>query len=651
MRSEGHISNKISSNIKDSDFDISFFKEIFEESSIAKFIINEDKKLIVANKMANNYFFNNIVAGDILVTDYFHSNSKAIFNSILKDLLNKKFEILEREIDILNLNETAFRLQIKKLMNTLNNNQLFLCSVYTIKKEIDILKRMVSYMSDYKNNLAEKKVFQKEFYLSEFKYKALVENYPNSIMYLYNKDYVCIAAGGSIFSKMGIAPETFEGKLLYKIIPEEILEPISPSYREVFRGIEFTDEIKYLNDYYAIKCSPVYDNENKIIAGIISGQNITNIKGALFEIEESEEKYRRLIEALPDIIYRFSFEKGGLYYSKNVEKILGWPLKKFNKKPFLWYDSIHPQHKSIVDNAMKNFKQGHKFDIEYKVKTASGKYIWLRDRSVESLLSNEGIIVEGIATDITEAKKTEEKLIRHTKELKNSYHELEQFSYLISHDLQEPVRMVANFLGMIERNLKDSMPDKLKKYLYYSIDGSVRIQEMIQAILSFSRASINAMNFTAVNSDEIIKKVLNDMRFLIKESKAEVRVKKLPVIMADEMQISRVFINLISNSIKFMPTKTEKSNDLRNPAIEISAEPEDNFYKFAVKDNGIGFEQELEPKIYEIFRKTNTTTEYPGTGMGLTICKKIIERHNGKIWAISKPGKGTTFYFTLPVVP
>lgn len=268
-------------------------------------------------------------------------------------------------------------------------------------------------------------------------------------------------------------------------------------------------------------------------------------------------------------------------------------------------------------------KDGNKINIEYSIKKIN------TDGRVQLL---------SVIRDITYRKRAEDELNQKTQELIRSNDELEQFAYAASHDLQEPLRMVTSYLELLETRYKDKLDQDANEFIGFAVDGSSRMRILIQSLLEYSRVN-RIKPFESINLNDLLKVVLQNLSGVIKEQNATVLYDELPVIHGDFILISQLFQNLIENAIKF---KRDTS-----PRIFISGKKVNDEYLFSVKDNGIGIKSEYLDRIFVIFQRLNNKAKYPGTGMGLAICKKIVERHNGKIWAESEIDKGSTFYFTI----
>ncbi|MFA4985922.1 MAG: PAS domain S-box protein [Candidatus Brocadiia bacterium] len=242
--------------------------------------------------------------------------------------------------------------------------------------------------------------------------------------------------------------------------------------------------------------------------------------------------------------------------------------------------------------------------------------------------------------DITERKVAEERLKRTLAELSRSNKELEQFAYVASHDLQEPLRMVSSFTQLLAERYKDQLDEKARKYINYAVDGAVRMQRLIIDLLAYSRVGTRGKPLVPTDSHAILGEAIRDLAAAIEENRAIITNDDLPTVISDGTQLEQVFQNLLANAIKFHGNE--------QPRIHVSARDERHEWVFSVKDNGIGIEKQHAARVFEIFQRLHNRQEYPGTGIGLAVCKRIVERHGGRIWFESEPGSGTTFFFTVP---
>jgi PAS domain S-box-containing protein len=242
--------------------------------------------------------------------------------------------------------------------------------------------------------------------------------------------------------------------------------------------------------------------------------------------------------------------------------------------------------------------------------------------------------------DITQQKENARKLEEYSKNLERSNRELEQFAYVASHDLQEPLRMVISYVQLIERRYKGKLDENADLYIHYAVDGATRMQILINDLLAFSRVASRGKPLEPTDSGKVLEDVLKYLKMAIEEKHVHLNIGPMPEVMADPNQLGQVFQNLITNAIKF-----NKSEDVQ---VSVTAEPEGDFWRFTVNDNGIGIEPQYYDRIFVIFQRLHGKAEYPGTGIGLAIVKKIVERHGGTIRVESEPGKGSRFIFTIP---
>jgi signal transduction histidine kinase len=249
-------------------------------------------------------------------------------------------------------------------------------------------------------------------------------------------------------------------------------------------------------------------------------------------------------------------------------------------------------------------------------------------------------LYEAVQRELAERKRAEETLARQAQELARSNAELEQFAYVISHDLQEPLRMVASYVQLLARRYKGKLDSDADDFIAFAVDGATRMQRMINDLLAYSRVNTRGKPFEPTDCEVVFNNVLTNLQMTIVENDAMVTHAPLPVVVADKTQLMQLFQNLIGNAIKYRSD--------RPPQVHVEAERREGEWLLAVRDNGIGIDPKHFTRIFVIFQRLYGQEEYPGTGIGLAICRKIVERHGGSIWVESEPGKGSTFYFTLP---
>jgi light-regulated signal transduction histidine kinase (bacteriophytochrome) len=285
-------------------------------------------------------------------------------------------------------------------------------------------------------------------------------------------------------------------------------------------------------------------------------------------------------------------------------------------------------------------------DLDYKVGTAGrdeiGQLARAFDRMTESLKKVTASRDE-LDTEIGERKLAEEKLQSTLEDLERSNKELQQFAYVASHDLQEPLRMVASYTQLLEKHLKDKLDADAKEFIYYAVDGATRMQMLIEDLLAYSRIGARGKPLKPTDCNRVLRQVIGNLGVAIEENQAIITHDRLPTVTVDAVQMRQLLQNLIGNAIKFKGPEA--------PRVHIRAEQRPNEWLFSVRDNGIGIDPQYKERIFAIFQRLHSRQEYRGTGIGLAICNRIVERHGGRIWVRSELGKGSTFFFTIPAPP
>jgi PAS domain S-box-containing protein len=354
-------------------------------------------------------------------------------------------------------------------------------------------------------------------------------------------------------------------------------------------------------------------------------------------LRESEDRYKDLFENTNDFIHILNLEGNIQYVNKSwisgmgysSEEVINTSIKRFIHPDFLERYTI-ADHKAVTEQTTEL--------IEIILVAKNGTPLTVEGSINYKFLDKEPLFSRGIFRNITQRKAVEEELSNKTKELIRSNSELEQFAYVASHDLQEPLRMINSYIQLLASRYKDQLDQDANDFIDFAVDGSNRMRILINSLLEYSRVN-RIKPFQYINVQEILSEVLMDMDRSIRENSAIIQYSKLPDIYCDPVLMGLLFQNLIGNAIKFKGGES--------PVISISAERKGGHHLFAIKDNGIGIPKQYFDKIFVIFQRLNTVDKYPGTGIGLAICKKIVERHGGEIWVTSEPGGGAVFYFTI----
>jgi PAS domain S-box-containing protein len=396
----------------------------------------------------------------------------------------------------------------------------------------------------------------------------------------------------------------------------------------------------------------------------IEGKRITAVEPQAVETKLflAEVRYRTLVEQLPVVTFLAALDGGvnELYVSPQIEALLGFSQKEWLEDPILWYTQLHPEDRERwhIDFA-QTCATGDRFRSEYRFLARDGRVVWVHGEA--QMVRDEAgqpLFLQGMAYDITERKRAEEALravntelerrVRQrtaqleeaNSELARSNAELEQFAYVASHDLQEPLRMVSSFTQLLAQRYQGKLGADADDFIGYVVEGAVRMQQLINDLLAYSRVGRSGKEFAPTDCSAVLAAVRANLRRSIEESGAEVLVESLPTVWAEESQLLQLFQNLIGNAIKF-------HNKDEPPRVHVGASRQQDEWLFWVRDNGIGIEPQYSERIFFVFQRLHNRKEYPGTGIGLAVCKKVVERHGGRIWVESEMGKGSTFYFTL----
>ena len=374
-------------------------------------------------------------------------------------------------------------------------------------------------------------------------------------------------------------------------------------------------------------------------------QGFSEFSHDLSASKESEAKYRGLLEAAPDAMVVVN--QGGEIVLLNLQaekqfgyrrdELLGQQVKNIIPEGFA-ERLLSDGRRSAKDALAQQIGTG----IELQGRRKDGSEFPI-EIMLSPLESAEGILVTAAIRDISTRKKAEAALLRNVQDLNRSNEELEQFANIASHDLQEPLRMVASYTQLLAKRYKGRLDADADEFIAYAVDGSNRMQGLIQDLLAYSRAGTNGREHRKTSTESVLKVALINLRATIEESGALVTHDPLPAIMTDDTQLAQVFQNLVGNAIKYRRAAI--------PHVHVSASKSaDKEWIFSVRDNGLGIDPQYFEKIFVIFQRLHGRDEFKGTGIGLAICKKMLERLGGRIWVESTPGKGSTFFFALPEI-
>ena len=364
-------------------------------------------------------------------------------------------------------------------------------------------------------------------------------------------------------------------------------------------------------------------------------RDVTELKRAEETLRHSESRYRALAEGSPLCIFVTRKDKVFLVNPACVELFGASSPDELIGRSAL--SLFHPDAQALVRERIREDSETVPL-VEVKILRLDGTPVEVEAAS--SVLVDQGVnAIQVVLRDITERKKMVDQLLARTEDLASSNAELEKFAYVASHDLQEPLRMVASYVQLLQRRYAGKLDSDADEFIGYAVDGATRMQTLINDLLAYSRIGTKGDPFLPSDLEIVFRDVLRSLERLIDESGATVTHDHLPTVVCDPTQIGQVFQNLVTNAIKF--------SDGESPKIHVSARESEGLWVFSVKDNGIGIESQYFERIFVIFQRLQARIDYPGTGMGLAICKRIVERHGGHIWVESTLDVGSTFYFTL----
>lgn len=549
-----------------------------------------------------------------------------------------------------------------------------------------LFQEIMSYIGAQIGRVFERRRAEEKLVSIEERFQTILDNAP-AVVYLKDKEgrYLFV---NRYFESLSLRHRRdVIGKTDYDIFPHDLAE----SYRhhdqmalESGKPMEFeetTRQMEGFRTYISIKF-PLFDVVGSMygVGGVST--DITERKRIEESLRENEERFRSVAESANDAIVLANAVGNIIFWNRTAERMFGYSASEVAGKPLT---ILMPER----------FRDGHRKGLERLRNTGESRLIGRRielvglnktgaefpiELSLSSWKTSDTVFYSGIIQDISVRKQAEdiirqsqselerrveertlelEQINRHLQtevearrsvednlkktasDLARSNQELEQFAYVASHDLQEPLRMVAAYTQLLAERYTEKIDEAGREFLGFAAEGAVRAQQLIDGLLQYSRVERRGQNFTGISSQSVLDQAIQNLKILIEESGTRIEAGPLPQVTGDEIQLVQVFQNLISNAIKFR--KKQEA-----PLLQIKVEKSGDQWLFSVRDNGIGFDPKYADRIFLIFQRLHTRREYPGTGIGLAIVQRIILRHGGKIWAQSELGKGSTFFFTLP---
>ncbi|MEZ2249889.1 PAS domain S-box protein [Microcoleus sp.] len=446
--------------------------------------------------------------------------------------------------------------------------------------------------------------------------------------------------------KFGYEPEEMIGMAWKQIVHPDDVEMLMLAEREMLisgkveveaRGVR-KDGLFFYNQITMVKA----DDEQGIFNGYhCFMKDITERKLTERALQESEFRYRQIVELAEEGIWVIDSNARTTYVNHAMARMLGYTESEMLGRRI--FDFMDEQEQQLTSQYVERRKQGISEKHESKLKSKNGKDVWTYI-STSPVMDEFGCMLSSCALvyNVTDRKQVEQQMLQLTEDLKRSNEELEQFAYVASHDLQEPLRAVTSYTQLLAQRYQGNLDAKADKYINHIVDGASRMQQLINDLLAYSRLGTRAQEFEIADCNAAVEQSLCNLQIAIAEKQAIITKDVMPTVMADEFQLVQLFQNLIGNAIKFCREEV--------PIIHITAIIQDDEWLFSVRDNGIGIDPEYADHIFIIFGRLHSRREYLGTGIGLAMCKRIVERHRGRIWVESWPEEGATFYFTIPIV-
>ncbi|MGE5498452.1 MAG: ATP-binding protein [Syntrophothermus sp.] len=565
-------------------------------------------------------------------TELLYQPFSLVFSPYCKpDFLNTMIEVFNSGI------QTEIQIECINMALSENGKSFYHITISKAGEELNLIFKRL-----------DKEMYDSSIPDINFNTKLIFDNIPIGA-YLTTSDGRILMANQVLVSMLGY--ESLN-ELSKRNLEKEGYEDISHTREEFKNTIDEHGEIKGFESVWMKKNGDViYIRENARIIGEKNGikfyegtvEDISDLKRAEIKLTNSESLINSIIDSLSchlavidssgEIIkVNHAWELFAAENNATTNVSVGANYLKACE------DSDLQDARNALDGILQVLNgKSAEFSMEYSCHSPQKKRWFMM--TVKPLQERKGASI--CHTNITENILSRERLEEMMSRLGRSNEELQQFAYIASHDLQEPLRMITSYINIIKKYNSGWLDADTERYFGFVQDGAERMKDLTRDLLEYSRVSTGTKELKSVDLKEIIKIVESDCHTTIENSKAVIKAYDLPVVIADEIQMRQLFQNLISNAIKFRGSE--------DPVIKIYAVKEKTAWRISISDNGIGIEEKDREKVFNIFQRLHDRSLYPGTGIGLSVCKKIVERHNGRIWIDSEPGKGTTFHFTIPI--
>lgn len=608
--------------LKNSNLQLYKYRNIFESSKDAIGMLNLDSGEIYMNKAFQK------------VSGY----SEEEFDGIesLKNLYAEKEAAGEMFAELLQGNFWDGDLELRSKFDEVLDYHLSAGPIFNEKNELIAIFGI-------HNDISERK-----------KYEAEIRNYSrkiNNILGGITDAFTTISPEGEVIMwneaaerLTSLDKEDILGQNIWELFPVLKKQLFYKKFQEALetgKQVDYEELWAANNRWIAVTA---YPNEEGVSAFF---RDITNKRNVEEEIRIAKERYDLISRVTREAVYDWDLKTYTLEWSEAYYTVFGYERSSSEKNIQKWKEKVHPDdlegllehlHHSLQNSSDKEWEN------EYRMFRPNGEIAYVFERGfIIRDDSGEPVRMIGSIQDVTELRQNEKTLEKLNKDLEIRADELmalnvelEQFAYIASHDLQEPLRMVTSFLSQLQKKYESQLDEKAQRYIHFAYDGATRMRKIILDLLEYSRAGRKQLKPEEVDLNDLI----SDIEKLCQKSEARIKYEKLPTIKIARTPLQQVLINLISNSLKY------SKSDIK-PVIEVKVEEKESKWLFTIADNGIGIDPDFHHKIFVVFQRLHQKEEYSGTGIGLAICKKIIEKLEGKIWLESEEGKGSKFYFTV----
>ena len=485
---------------------------------------------------------------------------------------------------------------------------------------------------------------------SEARFKLLVTHAPAALA-LFDREMCYLAVSRRWLDDYKLARTDIVGRSYYQIFPE-----IPEAWKEVHRRSLAGDKVREEDDRFERHDAPVpwvcwealpwHDSVGNIGGIVIFSEDITERKHAVEALEESENRFRIVSSLTTDVIYSCHRSDNEAFHidwvGGQTERVFGYTINEI-KSFGCWRPFVLPEDLPMFAKSITDLQPGQSSDSVIRIKHKNGDLRYLH--SIASVIGDPrgSHWLYGAVRDVTERKNNEKTLEEQAIRLTTINAELERFAYVAAHDLREPVRLVSNYLTLIEKSLGDDLSENTTKYIRFAVTGAKRMDQMVHDLLDYSCIGRTEDKFQKVSLTDVVNQSLDDLSMIIVGDKAQVVVAEgLPEVWGVDSELTRLFQNLIGNAIKYRHAE-------RNPEIEIGSREEGADWIIWVRDNGMGIDPQHREQVFAIFHRLVPKDLYDGTGTGLAVCRRIIEHHGGRIWIEDAPDGGCVFMMTFPM--